>query len=332
MNQPPVYRLGEYMKIIILTICLLTSLSFTITPTLAEESTTTRESNSTTETKSAATATTKETTDASLAAKKKSEDALKAYREAKETDRLTKLQTLGSHLIDQRVAELKRFTSRTFKGLSTAETASIKTIAEKAITDLTALKAKIAAATTAEEAKTLVRSIYSDYHVYAVLVPSLHLTIATEQIEAAIAKLKEIAPRLAKAIDSSKTAGKDTATLEQSLGDFNAQIASATESVAAAKADIAKMDVKNLDISKTLRASARESLKKARASLVAARGDLKSLKDSLELISANSAVKKSTTSTESTSNATSSNSAATTETVPKASSTSGAKSNSKSTD
>lgn len=215
------------------------------------------------------------------AAKKKADDALALYRSAKAADKLAQLMAYGDHAIDQRVAELQKFEASAMKGLSEAQIAAIKTKVDKNITDLQALKVKIDAATTVDAEKTLVQSIYADFRIYALFMPDMNLTVAAEQMEAMVTKLSALSARMQKAIDAATGAGKDTTALSAALKDFNAQLADATVNITASKTELAKIDITQLEASKTARISARTNLTQARANLVAARGDLKSFSDAL---------------------------------------------------
>lgn len=218
------------------------------------------------------------------AKKKAADDALAAYKAAKTADKLAKLHTLGDALIDHRLATVNQFvTSLTInKTLTADQITTLKTLATTTTNGLTALRAKIDADTVVETAKADVKSIFDTYHVYAVLMPKLHLTTSESELQAMIDKLNSLTSRIQKTIDAKKAAGVDTTALSTALTDFSTQLIDAAASVATAKLEIAKMNQMHADISKAPMMAARDALTKARASLVAARGDLTTIRDSLK--------------------------------------------------
>ena len=243
----------------ILTLCL--SLGLLSTPNVLAAPSTTASSNAT------------DATDLTVK-KKAADEALATYKAAKQADKLAKLQTLGAKLIDHRIASLNNITSNLTKHKLTSEnSAVVKALIQTNIDGLDALKVKIAADTTVETAKADVKSIYDKYHVYAVLLPKIHLTIAQYQVDASIAKLSDIQTRMQKTIDA-KNSTADAATLTSALTDLKNQLADASADSALAKQEIAKMIQTDTAVSKTAATAARGYITSARASLVAIRGDL----------------------------------------------------------
>lgn len=215
------------------------------------------------------------------AKKKAADDALTTYKAAKQADKLTKLQTLGVKLIDHRTTSLGAITSNLSKhNLSAENTAIVKAMIQTNVDELNALKVKITADTDVETAKADVKSIYDKYHIYAVLIPKIHLTIAEYQIESSIAKLSDMQTRMQKTIDA-KNSTADAATLTSALTDLKNQLADATTDSALAKQEIAKMIQTDKTTSKTAATAARGYLTSARASLVAIRGDILAFKSGL---------------------------------------------------
>jgi len=142
-------------------------------------------------------------TDADITTKKKAaDDALTAYKAAKATEKLAKLQALGDKLIDHRLASLNQFVTKLAarKGVAAADVTTLTKTAQDAIDGLTTLKTKIDADTTVEMARTDVASIFTSYRIYAVLIPKLHLLTIIDQGQAALDTMTTLSPRLQKAI------------------------------------------------------------------------------------------------------------------------------------
>lgn len=213
--------------------------------------------------------------------KKAADEALATYKAAKQADKLAKLQALGAKLIDHRIASLNNISNNLTKHNLTVENiANVKTMIQTNVDELNALKVKITADTTVETAKADVKSIYDKYHVYAILIPKIHLTIAEYQIDANIAKLSDMQTRMQKTIDA-KNSTADAAALTSALTDLKNQLVDATADSALAKQEIAKMAQTDKATAKTAATAARGHLTSARASLVAIRGDILAFKSGL---------------------------------------------------
>ncbi len=264
--------------------------------------------------------------DADMVTKKKAvDDALAAYKAAKETDKLAKAKEVVKKDIDRRIFLLTNFQTKvvTRRGLTADQISSLKSLAQTAIDGLTPLKAKVDTETTLDAVKADAKEMVSKYHVFMVLMPDLELTSALDQGQAALTKLKTFAPRLQKVIDDKKAAGVDVAALTTAQTDFNNQLTDAQKQLDAAKTELAKVTMDNADTSKTAIAAAKEDLKKFRADMVAARGDLNTIKASLE------STKSTSTSSTDKSSSSSSTSSTETKTTTPASSSSGATSSTK---
>ncbi len=232
-------------------------------------------------------------TDVSL--KKAADEALASFKTANQADKLARLLTLGAKLIDARVASLNKISGNLPSLKLSADQTNVLTALIKTNVDgLTILKAKIAADSTLETAKTDVKSIYDKYHVYAVLLPKLHLTISLYQIESSITSLSSASTRMQKAIDA-KTDSSEESVLISALADFSKQYKDASADAESAKESIAKMIQTDKASSISAATTARSHLTKARASLVAIRGDLLSFKTALAHSTSGASVAPSTT-------------------------------------
>ena len=209
-------------------------------------------------------------------ARKKSDDALAAYKQATAADRLTKAKDLGAKLIADRKASLQQFNSNTFAKLTDAQKAAVTKQADTTITALDALNTKIQAETTIDAVKADIKTIYDTYHVYAVFLPQLRMSVMLTEADNILAKLDAYPDRMQKRIDADTAAGKDVTASTAALADFTAQITAAEKALAAAKIDLAKVDVTKVDVSNAALKSARTNMTDFKAAIVAALGDVKS--------------------------------------------------------
>ena len=247
-------------------------------------------------TKSTAT-TTKKVEKTEVETEKEVEDSYSEYKAAKSADKLAKAQAVGIKLIDKRINTLTNFSNKQFKGLTTAQLVAIKTQVTTYTDALTVLKIKIQADTTVDQVKADIKTVYGDFNVYQSLMPLLHLTNALNQSQAILDKLNALTVRLTATVTAQKSAGKDTTVLATAFADYKAQIVDATTQLASAKTEVAKIDIKNVDTSKTAITAALDSLTKFKADAVAAKGDLTTFKTILLSLSSASSTSISTTAT-----------------------------------
>ncbi|MDO8390432.1 MAG: hypothetical protein Q7V57_08080 [Actinomycetota bacterium] len=74
-------------------------------------------------------------------------------------------------------------------------------------------------------------AVASEYRVYALRTPQVHLALAGDRTAAGIVKGNEIAATLQTAIDAAEANGKDVAEVTALLADLNAELASASTSL-----------------------------------------------------------------------------------------------------
>jgi len=141
-------------------------------------------------------------------------DALRAFGDCEIQRRFTTLATLAT-----RVSGSKVLTSSDAAAL-TAEIGATKT-------GLTDLKATIDAETSIPALKADIARIATDYRVYLLVGPKVHLVSGADGVVASQATFTKIDTNLAARIAAAKAAGKDTTTAQTDLDAMNAAVAQA---------------------------------------------------------------------------------------------------------
>lgn len=141
----------------------------------------------------------------------------------KQIDKETNLKRLikrGDNLINARVNTLNALKNRVVaKGNKLTDTQKIdlNTLIDGNINGLKELKAKIDAGTDIAVVKDLIKSIYTNYRIYAVFVPKVHLIIALDRLQNHLDGLDAVYVKIQENIDKLKAKGKDVAKRQTAL-------------------------------------------------------------------------------------------------------------------
>ena len=135
----------------------------------------------------------------------------------------------GNAEINRRLQTLDKLNSliNSATHLTASDKSSLQSEVNSTISGLSALKTKLDSDTTVAAARTDAQSIYTEYRVYALVVPKIHLIKLADDIQATDNKLTSLAGKLQDRITSAQSSGKDVDTLQKELTDLNAQIAAA---------------------------------------------------------------------------------------------------------
>ena len=244
--------------------------------------TTTTEDEDVNETTTTATPTPSKTTTPKVTpktSKESLEDSLKAYKEASEAKKLEKLKTFGTKAVDNRIKELNNIISQIEKNkmLESADKTELKTDIQKEIATLEALKEEITSATDLETLRTLIKKIYTDHKIYAVVKPKQLAILAAARTKGAVNKLENLEKRLEKLIDKAKDDGKDTTAVESYVTDFKAKTEQAKSLIDKAKATFKSMPINDPAKAKVLREEGKGYLTQAKDLLKQAGTDLKKI-------------------------------------------------------
>jgi hypothetical protein len=139
------------------------------------------------------------------------------------------LRALGDCEINRRFATLNQLAAKitASKVLTSSDAAALTTIVTNTRSGLTTLKATIDSETDTTALKADVAKIATDYRVYLLVVPQVHLVIGADGVVAAQAKFATINTNLAARIATAKAAGKDTTAAQAALDAMNSSVAAA---------------------------------------------------------------------------------------------------------
>ena len=132
---------------------------------------------------------------------------------------------------------------------------------------LNALKTKIDDPNGDPNLKADCQAIYTDFRIFALRVPQVHLVVGADDESAAIARLTPAATNLQKLIDKAKAAGRDVTDATAALADMNAKLADATNQVNGVTAALLPLTPSEWNAGHSLLADYVAKVKAARADL-----------------------------------------------------------------
>lgn len=136
-------------------------------------------------------------------------------------DRVTKLSTLvsrGTQLIDQRLKDLKSIQTKNNSSTLTIEQKDfLNKRIDEYILNLNNLSNQIKVGTDVDAVRSQVKSIYVDYRVYAVFLPSIRLNMSLFTQDNYQLKLNDSLAKVQQRLDEAKANGKNTTTTQQQL-------------------------------------------------------------------------------------------------------------------
>jgi hypothetical protein len=185
---------------------------------------------------------------------------------------LANLQAAGTCEIDRRLATITRLHGVVDQaGAFTADhRATLGLILSNDATGLTALKAQLAADTTAAAAAADIRKIFTDYRIYALVTRQVVLVHAEDRVGVATDRLNQAADQLAAAIAQAEANGQDVTAAQAHLDAMNAAIVAAQNEVAGDADSVLAQTPATWNAG-----TAKPVLDAARASISAARTDLR---------------------------------------------------------
>ena len=200
---------------------------------------------------------------------------------------LAAVQTRANAEIDRRVATLTRLTAVVADAhhLTDADRTALNQELSSTVAGLNNLKAKIAADTDAATARTDARLIVTDYRVYVLVQPKVHIDRAADALLDAVDRFTTLETKLQAGIDKAKAAGDDVTAMQQSMDDLKAKVTAAHDAVDGVPADV-------LPLTPAQWPGAHDTLKSARQSVVTARTDLRTARaDAQSIVTALKALK-----------------------------------------
>lgn len=203
------------------------------------------------------------------------------------TNQQTRMQTIiskGDQEITRRLASLNNLIAKINAAtkLTTSDKASLSSEVNSEISGLTALKTKLDAETTLADAKTDAQQIYSDYRVYALVVPKVHLVKLADDIQTTDTKLTTLAGKLQSRITTAQQAGKDVSLLQTELADMDSKISAAQGAASQIEGSVINLQPTDYNSNHQLLSGDMDRLKTARTDNHAAFADAKSIVTSLK--------------------------------------------------
>jgi hypothetical protein len=189
---------------------------------------------------------------------------------------LARIQAASQTQIDRRLAALNT-TLAAIAGntrLSSGDKATLTTILTDDVTGLTALRATIAADTTAAAARAHEATIFTGYRVYALALPQVRFASAADGITgAAIPALTDAQKTLAGLLAGADS-GKNTPAVQARMADLATQLGIATSKTDGLAATVLGYTPAQYNANHALLAGSRTSLAAARVALAKARADI----------------------------------------------------------
>lgn len=171
--------------------------------------------------------------------------------------------------IDRRIAALNKLLTRLgqMKKLSAEQISSLQAQIQTDIDGLNTLRTKINADTDLTTLRTDVKSIVTDYRIFAFFMKYIHLNAALERSSNLYDKLLLVHGKLAAKITEASSGGKDVTGLNTSLSEMKTKLDSAKTLIDAAIAEIAGLNAQGYPENTATLADARVKLKSAHTNL-----------------------------------------------------------------
>jgi F0F1-type ATP synthase membrane subunit b/b' len=200
-----------------------------------------------------------------------------AQKDANQQARVTNLKAKADAEINRRLTTLNNAVNRinNAKKLSAADKASLTTLIQSDITNLTTLKAKIDADTDLAVLKTDIESIVKDYRIYAMAMPKVELIALSDAILSNSDNLNNIITKFQDLINKAQSEGKDMSKAQTALADMQAKLADAKTQAQSVHDSVMPLTPEGYPGNKSTLESARNNLKTAKGDLQAARADAK---------------------------------------------------------
>jgi hypothetical protein len=141
-------------------------------------------------------------------------ESMRAWGDCEINRRFTTLTALSSAITASKV-------------MTASDAAALRSEISSTRSGLTSLKATLDSATVVLALKADIVKIATDYRVYLLVVPQVHLVNAADGVLAAQSKFTDINTKLSARIATAKAAGKDTAAAQSDLDAMNAAVAKA---------------------------------------------------------------------------------------------------------
>jgi hypothetical protein len=199
-------------------------------------------------------------------------------------DRLAAIQANAATAIAKRLASLNQAIPAVTnnKAITDADRAALLGTLSGDVSGLTALGQTIAADTTAKQAAADSQRIFTDYRVYALMLPKAHYAAAADDLTGTVLpKLTDAQTRLS-ALLAGADAGKNTPAVQAAMSDLAAQITAITSATSGLASTVLAYTPAQYNANHDLLSPARASLTTARADAKTARADVATVVKALQ--------------------------------------------------
>lgn len=210
-------------------------------------------------------------------------------RQAQITDRkqdeLAKIKKRADREIDKRVDRLNKLSQRieNDQKLSADEKSNLSADIQSDISGLTTLKAKIDADTDVATARSDAKQIFTNFRVFAIVVPKTRLLITIDNLQAVVTKLVGFTPKIQDLINNLSSEGKDVSKLQTLLNDVNNRLTAISNQLTSDKNLVLGVSVSTAD-PKFVFTQVRKDLADIRQSLAQVRHDFGQMRETFRII------------------------------------------------
>lgn len=199
-------------------------------------------------------------------------------------ERMERLKEKANREIDRRVRVLNGLLARLSEApkVQNADKATLVDQINSQVAGLTALKSKIAADTDFVTLRNDVQSIRTQYRVFVLIIPKVHIIIASARVSAASDELLNVSTALETKLAEAKNAGKNTVALESLLSEVQKKITDAKNEASSANVSTIKVTPTQFNSNKEILQSPRQSLQSAKEDLQSARRDALKIREALK--------------------------------------------------
>jgi hypothetical protein len=205
--------------------------------------------------------------------------------QATDAARVTIIITKGNQEITRRLTTLSAVATKITAAtkLSTSDKASLNSEVSTTTNGLTTLKAQLDADTTLASARIDATSIYTEYRVYALLVPKIAFVKVADDQQVTESKLQAITPKLQTHITTAQQAGTDVTTMQAKLSDMTAHLTAAQTISSTIEANVIGLQPTDYDSNHAVLSGNKTQLTTAHSDLLTADADAKAIVSSLSL-------------------------------------------------
>lgn len=189
--------------------------------------------------------------------------------------RLTTIKEKGNEEITRRITALSKLSSvlQSAQKLTASDKTALTSEVTSATSGLTTLKTQLDNETTLDGAKTDVQNIASEYRVFALVMPKVHLIKIADDQAVAETALTNAAAKLQTRLTSLQSSGKDVSALLTTLADMTTNITNAQKISTSVQSSVISLQPTDYNKDHGVLQGYNAQLKTAHADLVKARQD-----------------------------------------------------------